>query len=220
MSVESLAAVLHHSRAKGTAKLVMVGIANHDGDGGAYPSVSTLARYANVDPRNVQRSIDKLVSLGELAVHVQQGGTIATPEHERTNRYDVLVSCPPWCDRTTQHRDTRQTRQPNLRGLSTESTSSSTTPRRQRHPLAGTPPVPPGASATPPGGASATQTIHSTQPPVVGTEAQHARGHCAVCARPPAGCAHAQSLTPEDRHDYVEDNPRAMGYVGGRRASG
>lgn len=140
MSVESLAAVLHHSRAKGTAKLIMVGIANHDGDGGAWPTVRTLARYANVDARNVQRSLEKLVSIGELVIHVQAGGTAGIADHERPNRYDVLVTCPPWCDRTTQHRDTRVTRQSNLRGLP----ELSTTPRRQRHRVA---PASPGGVA-------------------------------------------------------------------------
>lgn len=107
MSVESLAAVLHHSRAKGTAKLVLVGIANHDGDGGAWPSVVTLAKYAGVDARSVQRAIAKLVGLGELRVAIQEGGTADVPDHRRPNRYHVLVACPPWCDRTAQHRDTR-----------------------------------------------------------------------------------------------------------------
>ncbi|GAB3251295.1 hypothetical protein GCM10027425_09150 [Alteromonas gracilis] len=115
MSLESVAVVLHHSRAKGTAKLVLLGIANHEGDGGAWPSVATLATYANVTPRNVQKSIDQLQSLGEVRVLVQQGGTHATADHMRPNSYRVLVTCPPWCDRTAQHRDTRRySAQPSL----------------------------------------------------------------------------------------------------------
>lgn len=103
-----MAAVLHHSRAKGTAKLVLLGIANHAGDGGAWPSVATLAHYANVTERNAQQAIAKLVQLGEVRVSVQGGGNAATADHRRPNRYDVLVSCPPWCDRTPTHRDTRR----------------------------------------------------------------------------------------------------------------
>jgi hypothetical protein len=107
MSVESIAIALHHSRAKGTAKLVLIGIANHDGDGGAWPSVATLAHYAGVDARNVQRAIDKLVALGEIRKDVQAGGDIRVPDHRRPNRYRFLLECPHNCDRTRNHR-TRQ----------------------------------------------------------------------------------------------------------------
>ena len=104
MSVEALAIVLHHSKASGTDKLVLLGVANHAGDGGAWPSIETLARYANTTERTVQRSVHKLVQLGELAVHRNAGGTHLTPDHKRPNRYDVLVACPATCDRTAQHR--------------------------------------------------------------------------------------------------------------------
>lgn len=103
-----MAAVLHHSKASGTRKLVLLGIANHQGDGGAWPGVEKLAVYANVNVRNVQRAIEWLVSKGELRVSVQQGGDRDTPDHRRPNRYDVLVECPSYCDRTNHHRDTRR----------------------------------------------------------------------------------------------------------------
>lgn len=104
MSVEAMALVLHHSEAKGTDKLILVGIANHDGDGGAWPSIATLAKYARVTERNVQKALARLVELGEVRVHLQDGGRRDTPDHERPNRYDVLVACPPTCDGTTKHR--------------------------------------------------------------------------------------------------------------------
>lgn len=104
MSVEQLAVVLHHSQAKGTDKLVLIGIANHAGDGGAWPAVATLARYANVDVRNVQRSLSRLVDLGELTRYVQAGGLVGRPDFLRPNRYDVTVECPEWCDRSAHHR--------------------------------------------------------------------------------------------------------------------
>ncbi|WP_164775202.1 helix-turn-helix domain-containing protein [Nocardioides pantholopis] len=104
MSVEALAVVLHHSRAKGTDKLVLLGIANHAGDGGAWPSITTLAKYANVHERNVQRALDKLVELGEVAVYRNDGGDHRTKTWARPNRYDVLVACPATCDRTANHR--------------------------------------------------------------------------------------------------------------------
>ena len=68
MSVEAISLVLNYSQATGRAKLVLIGIANHLGDQGAWPSIATLARYANVDTRSVQRDIKKLVELGELSV--------------------------------------------------------------------------------------------------------------------------------------------------------
>lgn len=108
MSVEHIAVVLHHSKAKGTAKLILLGIANHAGDGGAWPSLATLARYANVTPRNVQKALTSLQGSGELRIAVQAGGPADLADTRRPNRYDVLVECPPWCDRSPNHRDTRR----------------------------------------------------------------------------------------------------------------
>ena len=104
MSVESLAVVLHHSQASGTDKLVLVGIANHDGDGGAWPSLGTLGKYANVSVRSVRRSLENLRALGEVTVFIQAGGTRATADHKRPNRYEILVNCPDGCDRSRNHR--------------------------------------------------------------------------------------------------------------------
>lgn len=92
MSVESISLVLNHSKASGTAKLVLVGIANHDGDGGAWPSIATLARYANCSERSVQRAIGQLVDLGEVVVHLNAGGHRQTRNDQRPNRYDIAVT--------------------------------------------------------------------------------------------------------------------------------
>ena len=97
-----MAIVLHHSAAKGTAKVIMLGIANHDGDGGAYPAVSTLAKYANVSDRSVQETLNALVEMGEITI-VRNGGGQRDPRY-RTNRYEVLVQCPDDCDKTKNHR--------------------------------------------------------------------------------------------------------------------
>lgn len=106
MSVESLSTVLHHSKAKGTTKLVLVGIANHDGDGGAWPSVGTLMRYTNAGRRTVQDALRALQGLGEIRVHAQAGGTADDRRHwsQRPNRYDVLVECPEGCSGGTKHK--------------------------------------------------------------------------------------------------------------------
>lgn len=199
MSVESLSAVLHHSRAKGTAKLVAVGIANHDGDGGAWPTVSTLARYANCDARSVQRALSKLSELGELTITQQGGGTAGLADHERPNLYHLHVSCPPWCDRSTQHRDTRQTRQSNLRGLPGD---ISATPRRQRQGVGVTPASLGGVTPAPP--------KPPTQPDPTSVSAQVAaareaeRVSCETCHAPdwPTCKARQVKLAPGDQHSY------------------
>lgn len=102
--IEHMATVLHHSRARGTDKLVLLGIANHDGDGGSFPSLATLAKYANVDERTVRRSLRVLEELGEITVHLHGGGTRHTRADRRTNRYEILVRCPQGCDGGPQHR--------------------------------------------------------------------------------------------------------------------
>ena len=96
--------VLHHSQAKGTDKLVLLGIANHDGDGGAWPSMATLAKYANVTVRNARVAVQRLVELGEVQRSVMSGGTHRTADHLRPNLYRILLQCPPGCDRSSQHR--------------------------------------------------------------------------------------------------------------------
>lgn len=194
MSIETMAMVLHHSRAKGTAKLVLLGIANHDGDGGAWPSIATLATYANVHERNVQRSIDQLVSKGELVVHPNDGGTRDTPDRFRPNRYTVLVRCPSYCDRSAQHRDTRRVsgRQLWFHGLSTG--VSRTTPH-----------LPTGVSHPTPPGVSLATPEPPTQPtsPVVVPQPQDTRT-CVECSQPEAVCRRAQAkLRADDRHDYL-----------------
>lgn len=99
-----MAIVLHHSRATGTAKLILLGIANHAGDGGAWPKVSTLATYANASDRAVQRHLRTLERLGEIATYRQAGGLAHMRDVDRPNRYEVLVKCPPDCDRSSNHR--------------------------------------------------------------------------------------------------------------------
>lgn len=119
MSVEAMAVALHHSRSRGTAKLVLIGIANHDGDGGAWPSIATLAKYAAVTPRNVQKALRELEALGEIRTHRQAGGMGSTPAYERPNLYDFTLTCPEGCDRTTKHRVTPPVGS-DIRGVSEE----------------------------------------------------------------------------------------------------
>lgn len=104
MSVEAMALVLHHSRSTGTPKVVLLGIANHDGDGGAWPTIETLCKYANRRRSTVQSALRALEELGELRVHVNGGGNQDTRDDRRPNRYEIVLACPDACDGTTQHR--------------------------------------------------------------------------------------------------------------------
>lgn len=101
MSIEAMSLVLHHSQATGRAKLVLLGIANHLGDEGAWPAIETLARYANASPRSVQRDIKELADMGELII-AEQGSPISS--QYRTNLYWINVTCPENCDGTYSHR--------------------------------------------------------------------------------------------------------------------
>lgn len=179
--------VLHHSRAKGTAKLVLLGIANHQGDGGAWPSVTTLARYANVHERNVQRAIDQLIAKGELARQVQDGGGRDLPDNMRPNRYDVLVSCPGWCDRSTQHRDTRGSQSTLRLGVSLP-----TPPPRLG--VSHATPLPPSLATPEP---SLEPHPHQVVPQVQDTRA------CQDCGKDERRCQSSQARWPQDdRHPY------------------
>jgi hypothetical protein len=105
MSSIEMTAVLHHSTATGTSKLVLMGIAYHmgkDGLNGCWPSQGTLAEYANVSVRQVQRSIQHLVELGELEVEVR--GSWTKGSLAQTNVYFIPELCPDWCDGTLNHR--------------------------------------------------------------------------------------------------------------------
>jgi hypothetical protein len=88
MSIEAVSLVLNNSRATGRAKLVLLGIANHLGDQGAWPSISTLARYANASERSVKRDIQELVQLGELKVELQNA---PTTQQYKTNLYWITI---------------------------------------------------------------------------------------------------------------------------------
>lgn len=189
MSIEHLACVLHHSRAAGTRKLVLLGIANHEGDGGSWPAIETLAVYANVHERNVQKAITWLVSKGELRVHIQDGGDHHTNEARRPNRYEVLVACPPWCDRTPHHRDTRRLagRQLSLNGVAH-------TPPHLSTGVAHTPPV--GVALAPPKPPIEPQPL-AVVPNPLDTRA------CSECGQHEQRCQLLQARWPrEDRHSY------------------
>jgi hypothetical protein len=75
MSISVMNAVWEHSRADGRARLVLLAIADHQGEIGAWPSIQTLARMVNSSERSVQRDIQYLQEIGELKVEVQNAPT-------------------------------------------------------------------------------------------------------------------------------------------------
>lgn len=109
MSLEAVAAVLHHSTSTGTSRAVLTALAWHLGDDpeeGCFPSQSRLAKLAGCTVRQVQRNLTKLVELGE--VEVSQHNGVGYRFDRITNRYWINIDCPEGCDRTLSH---------NLRGV-------------------------------------------------------------------------------------------------------
>lgn len=87
MSVKAMSWVWEHSRAKGSARLVLLALADHAGhDGGdAYPSVRRLAERCGVSERTVQDALKTLAELGELVVNPQAGP-------RGVNRYQLTLT--------------------------------------------------------------------------------------------------------------------------------
>jgi len=88
MSIEIMNAVWRHSKADGRARLVLLAIADHQGEMGAWPSLATLAKMVNASDRSVQRDIDYLQQIGELEVHYQQA---PVRNHYKSNLYFVRL---------------------------------------------------------------------------------------------------------------------------------
>ena len=104
MSLEAVNAVLHHSEAVGTDKLILLGIAWHlgpDPEEGCWPRVARLAKYANVNERSVQRSLTRLIKLGELERFINSGVGLTD---KRPNCYFVKLECPDTCTGYPQHK--------------------------------------------------------------------------------------------------------------------
>ena len=81
-------AVWQHSKSDGRARLLMLAIADHQGELGAWPSLQTLARMVNASERSVQRDIEYLKEMGELEVHYQKA---PTRNHYKSNLYFVKL---------------------------------------------------------------------------------------------------------------------------------
>jgi hypothetical protein len=88
MAIEVMTAVWNHSKASPAAKLVLLAIADHQGERGAWPSEATLARVTGMSERSVRRKVAELVELGELSVEVNAA---PMPGRYKSNLYWVLV---------------------------------------------------------------------------------------------------------------------------------
>lgn len=88
MSIEIMNAVWRESRSDGRARLVLLAIADHQGEIGAWPSIATLAKMVNASERSVKRDIQELQKLGELKVELQNA---PTTRQYKTNRYWVTL---------------------------------------------------------------------------------------------------------------------------------
>lgn len=99
-----MSVVLQHAPYKGTEKLILLGMANHDGDAGSFPAIGTLARYANCSESTVDRAIKHLIETKAIKRHIQAGGMANLPDYARPNLYEILVECPPNCDKTKKHK--------------------------------------------------------------------------------------------------------------------
>jgi hypothetical protein len=86
VSINAINLVWKHSRARGAGLCIMLAIADwvNDQHGYAWPSIDAIAAKARVSVRTVQREIDELQALGELAVHYNSG-------RNGVNRYYVTI---------------------------------------------------------------------------------------------------------------------------------
>jgi pyocin large subunit-like protein len=87
MSVAAMSWVWEHSKAKGSARFVLLALADHAGaDGGdAYPSVRRLAKRCGLSERSVQAALTVLRELGEVEVEANAGPG-------GTNRYRITMT--------------------------------------------------------------------------------------------------------------------------------
>lgn len=92
MSVEAMSFVLNRAMVNGTDKLVLLGIASHADKYGdnAWPSVDTLAGYANVSHRATQQSLARLADMGWIEIQRQAGGTAQMRADRRPNLYRII----------------------------------------------------------------------------------------------------------------------------------
>lgn len=75
MSVRVSNAVWQHSQSSGRQRLVLLAIADHQGEMGSWPAIPTIAKMVNASERSVQRDIKTLEEMGELIIQPQSAPT-------------------------------------------------------------------------------------------------------------------------------------------------
>ena len=99
MSVGVMSAVFKHSASTGSARLVLLAIADNADDDtwSCWPSVQTIGAKARVSEATVHRALKELQKLGELDVQHNAGGHpgMRSDPRYRPNRYTVLVTGTP-----------------------------------------------------------------------------------------------------------------------------
>ncbi len=196
MSVEAMAIVLHHSKAKGTDKVILLGIANHAGDGGAWPKLETLARYANVGEDAARAALRRLERSGELHTHLNAGGDLRKPSWLRPNRYDVMVACPITCDRTMNHRPMKLPSAPADLWIDPPPSTGGPLVRGASDPLATGGDPPPSTGAEP-----SIEPPDNNQGPASTTgQAPASTAPCSVCGKCEVECQRRATISG---HDYT-----------------
>ena len=96
MSIQAVAWVLDRSAAEGSARLVLIAIANHVGPAGwSWPSVPTIARESKVDERTVYRCMKVLEDIGELTIERRPGKPSRYGLTTLLNSLSPLTECHP-----------------------------------------------------------------------------------------------------------------------------
>lgn len=111
MTFQTVDAVIDAYRGPAVMKLVLIVVAKHDGDGGCWASVSTIAAETGLSERTVQRALADLHAAGVLGRDERRG---------RSTVYRVILDNLRTCD-------TPDTQSPHPR-------SSDTPPPSQSHP--------------------------------------------------------------------------------------
>jgi hypothetical protein len=95
MSVKVMTEVWEHSEAEGTARLVLLALADHADDEtrSCWPSIGRIAKKCRVHKDTARRHLHALQELGEIRIEDQKGGTPKTSGGRRPNRY-VIRSYP------------------------------------------------------------------------------------------------------------------------------
>lgn len=121
MSVQAISWVLEHSESTGTARCVLMSIANHlDPDGEGWVHVERVCREARCSEDSYRRAVKWAIDHGELEREVRAGGSARTPDVRRPNlfRFPAMRPLQSAGDGDSDPRDLRGTDPRDLRGTS------------------------------------------------------------------------------------------------------